>query len=676
MIDRQTIDKILDAADIVDVVSDFVTLKRAGANLKGLCPFHDDRTPSFMVSPAKNICHCFACGEGGSPLNFIMKHEKLSFPDALRYLARKYNITIEEKELTEEQKQAHTDRDSMFIVNEWANKWFQEQLYQTEEGRAVGLAYFRARGFRDDILRRFQVGYCPDRQESSMGSDALKAGYQERYLVNIPDEKDPKQSIGTGLCLKNEHTGALRDRFRGRVIWPIYSQSGRVAGFGGRVLDMATKGVNVKYLNSPESIIYSKRNELFGLFQARQAISKKDLCFLVEGYTDVMAMHQNGIENVVASSGTALTQGQIAIIHRLTSNITVIYDGDPAGIKASERGIDLLLAAGMNVKLLLLPDGDDPDSFGRKHTAQEYQQYIASHQVDFIHFKTGLLMEEAKGDAQALSSFINNIVRSIAIIPDEITRVLYVRQAAQTVQMSEKLISDAVLRQMKANREDWAKEQERRRRNEARNAPADTTTQPPTPAPIEEETYTSVDRKKEELLIQMVVRNGEKTIIELEEEDGGRRPLTLAEYIFYNLESDGLYIHTPVYSKILDEAVAHAHEEGFEANKHFTNHPDPEVSKAAFLLSTDLETLSKVHQTHRQDETDRKIEQLASTVDHLLCDIKLSVVRKQLQYIIQQVKDPAVKADKERFAKLLYDFKEKKEVERILAKQCGDRVMG
>lgn len=675
MIDKQTIDKILQTADIVDVVSDFVTLKRAGANLKGLCPFHDDRTPSFIVSPAKNICHCFACGEGGSPLNFIMKHESLTFPDALRYLARKYNITIEEKELTDEQKQAQTDRDSMFIVNEWANKWFQEQLYQTDDGRAIGLAYFRARGFRDDILKKFQVGYCPDRKDRSLGNDALKAGYKERYLVNIPDEHDPKQSIGTGLCMKNDHTGGLRDRFRGRVMWPIYSQSGRVAGFGGRVLDMATKGVNVKYMNSPESIIYSKRNELFGLFQARQAISKKDLCFLVEGYTDVMAMHQNGIENVVASSGTALTQGQIAIIHRLTSNITVIYDGDPAGIKASERGIDLLLAAGMNVKLLLLPDGDDPDSFGRKHTAQEYQQYIASHQVDFIHYKTGLLMEEAKGDPQALSNFINNIVRSIAIIPDEITRVLYVRQASQTVQMSEKIISDAVSRQMKANREEWAKEQERRRRNEARDPQADTP-QAGEPLPPMEEELMSTDKKKEELLTQMVVRKGEKVIIEVEEEDGNKRPLTLAEYIFYNLQGDGLYVHTPVYKRILDEAVAHAHEEGFEANRHFINHPDPEVSQTAFLLSTDQETLSKVHQNGNQPEEEDDTAQLADTVDHLLCDIKLGVVREQLKHIIEQVKNPAVKADKERFASLLNEFKEKKEVERILAKQCGDRVMG
>ena len=324
MIDRATIDKIMDAASIVDVVSDFVTLKRAGANLKGLCPFHDDRTPSFMVSPAKNYCKCFACGKGGNPVGFIMEHEQLTYPDALRYLARKYGIPIKEKEVSAEEIQARDDRESMFILNEWARDWFRHELLETEDGRAVGLAYFRGRGFRDDILNRFQVGFSPNDVKHTLADDALKQGYQEKYLVNIIDEREPKNSIGTGLCLKNAD-GKLRDRFRGRVIWPIFTMSGRVAGFGGRVLDAATKGVNVKYLNSPESVVYSKRKELFGLFQAKEAIRRNDLCYLVEGYTDVMAMHQMGVENVVASSGTALTTDQIRLIHRMTSNITVIF---------------------------------------------------------------------------------------------------------------------------------------------------------------------------------------------------------------------------------------------------------------------------------------------------------------------------------------------------------------
>ena len=429
MIDRVTIDKIMDAANIVDVVSDFVTLRRAGANLKGLCPFHDDRTPSFMVSPAKNYCKCFACGKGGNPVGFIMEHEQLSYPEALRYLARKYGIPIEEKELTPEEKQSQGDRESMFIVNEWARDWFRHQLHDTDDGMAIGMAYFHGRGFRDDIIERFQLGYCPDNRSHSMAEDALKAGYQEKYLINTIDEHDPKNSVGTGLCIKNEH-GTWRDRFRGRVIWPIFSMSGRVAGFGGRVLDAATKGVNVKYLNSPESVVYSKRKELFGLFQAKEAIRRQDLCYLVEGYTDVMAMHQMGVENVVASSGTALTTDQIRLIHRMTSNITVIFDGDEAGIHASERGIDMLLAEGMDVKLLLLPDGDDPDSFARKHNATEYQEYLKTHQVDFINFKTANTLASAQGDPVRLAQLISNIVESIAVIPDEIKRVLYIRQAS------------------------------------------------------------------------------------------------------------------------------------------------------------------------------------------------------------------------------------------------------
>ena len=463
MIDRLTVDRILDTANIVDVVSDFVTLKRSGANLKGLCPFHDDRTPSFMVSPAKNICKCFACGVGGRPVDFIMKHEQLSYYDALRYLAKKYGIEIQERELTDEEKQSQTDRDSMFILNDWAKDWFQNQLNNSPMGRAVGMAYFHNRGFRDDIIARFQLGFCPDQPNQSLAQDALKAGYQEKYLTNTINQKDPRLSLGTGLCLKNDN-GTLRDRFRGRVIWPIFTVSGRVAGFGGRVLDSATKGVNVKYLNSPESIIYSKRKELFGLYQAKEAIRKRDLCYLVEGYTDVMAMHQHGVENVVASSGTALTTEQIRLIHRMTNNITVIYDGDEAGIHASERGIDMLLAEGMNVKLLLLPDGDDPDSFARKHTATEYQQYLSKHQTDFIQYKTAHLMQTAKDDPNLMGKLVHSIAASIAAIPDEITQVAYTRQASQILQMEERLIANAVLKQRRAIEEEKRRDSEREAR--------------------------------------------------------------------------------------------------------------------------------------------------------------------------------------------------------------------
>ncbi len=680
MIDRATVDKIIEAANIVEVVSDFVTLHRAGANLKGLCPYHDDPTPSFMVSPAKNICHCFACGEGGSPLNFIMKHEQLSYPDALRYLARKYGIPIQERELTEDQKKAQTDRDSMFIVNEWANKWFQQQLYDTPEGVAIGLGYFRSRGFRDDILKKFQVGFCPDNRERPMGKLALAEGYQEKYLLNTPDEKDARLSIGTGLCLKNEETGQLRDRFRNRVIWPIFSQSGRVAGFGGRVLDKATKGVNVKYLNSPESLVYSKRNELFGFFQAKQAISRKDSCYLVEGYTDVMAMHQNGVENVVASSGTALTPGQINIIRRLTNNITVIYDGDSAGIKASERGIDLILSAGMNVKLLLLPEGEDPDSFGRKHTAEEFRQYIEQHQVDFLHFKSRLLVDEAKNDPQAESKMVNSIVRSIAIIPNEITRALYIRQAAKTTLLDERLITEAVNKQVRANLDELAKERER----EYRRAAGEQLPEQPAPAPENAaeaplvETHPQVrslqDKRKEGLLIQMIVRHGEKRIFSIQNEDEEEQILSITEFIYYNLAQDDLTLSEPLYRRILDEAMQHAEEEHFHPATYFMNHPDPQVAHLAYVLNTDHEQLSKKYDN--PDATTNEDTLLAEQVEHLLSDLKLGIIRQEIQEIVAQTKNPDIIRDKERYRALLLEFKEKKEIERILAKICGDRVLG
>lgn len=679
MIDRATIDKIIEAANIVDVVSDFITLKRAGANLKGLCPFHDDRTPSFMVSPAKNICHCFACGEGGSPLNFIMKHEQLSYPDALRYLAKKYGIPIQEKEQTEEQKKVQTDRDSMFIVNEWANKWFQKQLYETDEGVAIGLAYFRSRGFRDDILKKFQVGYCPDNREYPMGKTAIAEGYQEKYLINVPDEKDTRQSIGTGLCLKNEETGQLRDRFRNRVIWPIFSQSGRVAGFGGRVLDKATKGVNVKYLNSPESLVYSKRNELFGFFQAKQAISKKDRCYLVEGYTDVMAMHQNGVENVVASSGTALTPGQISIIRRLTNNITVIYDGDSAGIKASERGIDLILAAGMNVKLLLLPEGEDPDSFGRKHSASEFQQYIEEHQIDFLHFKSKLLADEAKNDPQAESKMVNSIVRSIANIPDEITRALYIRQAAKSTLLEEKLIQDAVTKQVRANLEEQARERERERRRAAGEAIPEGEAAAEQPAAIQHviapDNGTRIqDRRKEGLLIQMIIRNGERRVFCIKDEEDNEQVYSVTEFIYYNLQQDDITLSEPLYMKIMEEAMERINEEKFQAAAYFMNHPDAQIAHIAYVMCTDHEQLSKYHgESGTSADTDTM---LAEQVQYLLSDLKLSIIRQEIKELVAQTKNPEILKDKERYRALLNEFKEKKEVERMLAKMCGDRVLG
>ena len=407
MIDKATIDRIMDAANIVDVVSEFVTLRKAGVNYKGLCPFHNEKTPSFVVSPSKGYCHCFSCGKGGNVVGFIMEHEQMTYPEALRWLAKKYNIEIHERELTDDERREENERESLFIINEWALHYFQDNLLNTKKGQAIGMQYFRSRGFRDDTINRFQLGYAmPERD--ALARTALAKGFKEQYLID------------TGLCYRKED-GTLQDRYHGRVIFPVHTVTGRVVAFGGRILENNKK--LAKYVNSPESLIYHKSNELYGIYQAKHAITKNDRCYLVEGYIDVTSMHQSGVENVVASSGTSLTTGQIRLIHRFTSNITVLYDGDAAGIHASIRGIDMLLAEGMNVKVLLLPDGDDPDSFARKHTAQEFRDYIESHQTDFIEFKTNLLLRGVT-DPIKRSEAISSIVKSVSVIYKTRSRAL------------------------------------------------------------------------------------------------------------------------------------------------------------------------------------------------------------------------------------------------------------
>ncbi len=707
MIDRLTIERITEAARIEEVVGDFVTLKRAGVNLKGLCPFHDDRTPSFIVSPAKNYCKCFACGEGGNPVTFIMKHEQLSYPDALKYLAKKYGIEVKEKELTTEELQRNDDRESMFILNDWASAWFRRQLMDTDDGRAIGLSYFRNRGFRDDILEKFQVGFCPNSRQASMSRDALKAGFQERFITNTPNERDTRRSVGTGLAFKNDN-GELRDRFFGRVMWPIFTISGKVAGFGGRVLDAATKGVNIKYQNSPESIVYSKRRELYGLYQAKQAISKQDLCYLVEGYTDVMAMHQSGVENVVASSGTALTDEQIRLIHRLTGNIVVIYDGDAAGIKASQRGIDMLLRHGMNVKLLLLPEGEDPDSFARQRTAQEFQNYLKENQVDFIKFKTGLLMKEAKGDPMAMSRLTNNIVQSIAVIPDEITRSLYTRETAATMGLSEKLITDAVSKQVSVNREEWQREKERERRNATLSHLGGSDAPPPEAAPnagdITEEwvpptefeatgqasqeaatqpLQPGIDTKtqrarqlmdhKERELVCALVRHGEQR---LEIADGNETlSLSVAGYISQAMLQDGLQFANPLYAHMLALALDEEKRGGFVAERFFLSHPDEGVNALAFELATDREQLSKLHNRRTGKYEAPKEDSVPELVSHLLTDYKLEIIKQQLDELMSQLRRPDVMQDKEQYTRLMTRFMQLKDTEKRMSQIRGDRVL-
>lgn len=698
MIDRQTVDRILDAANIVDVVSDFVTLKRAGANLKGLCPFHDDRTPSFMVSPSKNICKCFACGKGGTPVHFIMEHEQLTYPEALRYLAKKYHIEIKEREQTDEEKAEQSERESLFIVNEWANEWFQNQMNDTVDGRAVGLAYFRQRGFRDDIIKKFQLGFCPDKYDAQWQA-ALAEGFNEDYILK------------TGLCIRNE-AGKTYDRFRNRVIFPIHTISGKVVGFGGRVLDSRTKGVSIKYQNSPESIIYSKKRELYGLYLAKQAIVKNELCYLVEGYTDVMAMHQMGVENVVASSGTALTHEQIRAIHRFTENIVVIYDGDAAGIKASQRGIDMLLAEGMTVKLLLLPDGDDPDSFARKHTAEEYQRYLQEHQVDFIRFKTDLLLAEAQGDPIKLSRLVNNIVDSIAVIPDEITRTFYIKETSQMLSIEERIITNAVAKVMKRLKDERQKTREREEQkvNTQPEGTQQGTTQAMGVSPEaqtltpEEEAFlagiipessddvksptTETDNtplrnvrrdserailQTEDLLLQMVVRYGEKVMCDVEDDAGESQPLTVAEFIDYLLTQDGLTLRNTQNRQILNEALEHIGEEGFRCDRYFENHPDLAIAEKANELGHDPETLSKIHEKGIPVKPEE--ERLMELLPHVMTDYKLAIVDDELQTLMRQMCEPTIISSKEKSAELLNRYQELKQVQGQLGKLRGDRVM-
>ena len=617
MIDQPTIDRILDAAQIYDVVSDFVTLRKRGVYYVGLCPFHDDKTPSFYVSPAKGLCKCFACGKGGNAVHFIMEHEQMSYPEALKYLAKKYGIEIKERELSSEEKIAQGERESLFIVNNFARDYFQNILKNHVDGRSIGMAYFRSRGFRDDIIEKFQLGYCTESHDA-LAQEALKKGYKKDYLVK------------TGLCYETDDH-RLRDRFWGRVIFPVHTLSGKVVAFGGRVLAGATKGVKVKYVNSPESEIYHKSNELYGIYFAKQAIVKQDRCFLVEGYTDVISMHQSGIENVVASSGTALTSGQIRMIHRFTNNMTVLYDGDAAGIKASIRGIDMLLEEGMNVKVCLLPDGDDPDSFARKHNATEFQAFIQENETDFIRFKTNLLLEDAGKDPIKRAELIGNLVQSISIIPEAIVRDVYIKECAQLLHVEDKLLVSEVAKRREKQAEQQAERAERERRsaNAARanaetgvngshtaatnpdaqqagypsqSLPAGLPSETPPPFPPEEEYVSFIPQegkegqefyKYERLILKMVVLYGERVMCNVTNEEGQETPITVTEYIVNDLKEDELAFHNPLHRQILTEAAERIHNEGFTAERYFVAHPDPVISKLSVELISNRYQLSK-----------------------------------------------------------------------------------
>ena len=643
MIDRATIDKIMDATNIVDVVGEFVTLRKAGVNYKGLCPFHDDTTPSFMVSPSKQICKCFACGEGGTAINFLMKHEQITYPEALRWLAKKYNIEVEEKELTEEEKKEQSARESMFIVNEWAMKYFQNILKNDPDGIAIGKQYFRSRGIRDDIIEKFNLGYSLQKRDA-LALAAQKAGYQSEFL-----EK-------TGLCIKGEK--GLHDRYAGRVIFPWFNVSGRVVAFGGRLLDARTKGVQQKYVNSPNSEIYVKENELYGLYQAKKAIAKEDRVYMVEGYTDVIAMHQCGLENVVANSGTALSARQIKLLRRFTQNITLLYDGDEAGIHAAMRGTDMLLAEGMNLQVLLLPDGDDPDSFSRKHSAQEFKAYIEQNATDFISFKTNLTVENVT-DPVKRSEAIGGIVKSISLIPDQILRSTYLSELSQRLGIKEQTLINSMNNMIRKDLEDKQKEREREAAIQEPEKPQEF---------IGLHTVDEQTHEVERLLIRTVIRDGEKVIYEnVETDDGEKINLTVAQYIAYDLGQDGLTFHDERYNRILQEAVEHSGEEGFKAETYFMQHPDIEISELAIKLAIDRHQLGKGFQLKERENG------LRQNVIHLVLDLRLDIIEKRLKEIQAQLKEAG--NDTEKVMALLTELKDTQQIRDAIAKQLGNDLV-
>ncbi|MDO5130720.1 MAG: DNA primase [Prevotellaceae bacterium] len=603
MIDRDTIDKIMEATNIVDVVSEFVTLRKAGINYKGLCPFHDDKTPSFMVSPTKGICHCFACGKGGNAVNFLMEHEQITYPDALRWLAKKYNIEIQERELSAEEKQQANDRESMYIVNEWARGYFEDILKKNPDGQAIGLQYFRSRGIRDDIIEKFKLGYALPKRDA-LSRAAVAAGYKEDYLVK------------TGLCYRRDN-GELVDRYAGRVIFPWFSVAGKVNAFGGRLLDSRTKGVQQKYVNSPESDIFHKERELYGLYQAKRDIAKQDHVYMVEGYTDVIAMHQCGICNVVANSGTALSIHQIKALRRFTSNITLLYDGDEAGIHAAMRGTDMLLAEGMNVKVLLLPDGDDPDSFSRKHSAEEFRKYIEDNQTDFIRFKSDVMLRGVN-DPIKRSEAITNIVRSISVIPNQITRDTYVHECADRLQINEQTLINTMNSFIRGDIEAAQKDQEREARRQASEAPASGV---PNPSPI----APASDNPIEVLLVQLILQHGGDIIYnDVKTADGEVINLTVAQFIDYDLSQDNLHFSNPIYQTILTEAAAHSGDEGFDPAAFFASYHDIEVSSVASRLTFNKYQLCRSLEMKPDEEAVR-----LNTI-HLLSEFRAHTVQNML----------------------------------------------
>lgn len=753
MIDRPTIERILAAADIVGVVSEFVTLKKAGTNYKGLCPFHDDSTPSFSVSPARNYCHCFSCGKGGTPVGFIMEHLQMTYPEALRWLAKKYNIEIQEKEMSPEEREKESERESIFIVNEWAAKYYQDVLYNDVDGRAIGMQYFRSRGFRDDIIQKFRLGFALD-DRHALPREALRKGYKAEFLLK------------SGICYAKEGeekkgADALSDRFHGRAIFPWISQSGKVVAFGGRKLDKATKGVQQKYVNSPETSVYHKASELYGIYQAKRAISKEDCVYMVEGYTDVISMHQCGIENVVANSGTALSHQQIQLLRRYTKNIVLLYDGDAAGQKATERGMDMLLEDGMNIKIMLFPEGDDPDSFARKHTPVQFKEYIHSHQTDFIQFRIATMLSSAT-DPVKRGEMISSVVKSISLIPDPITRTAYLQDCASRLHMSEAILNtrmNAFIVEAKREKEKTARIEYERQQNRGYGQQtsgnpqnqgqqnqgygqkvADNAQQekgyfaqgsnelPPESLPDDafsspQQNPSTVDERLRDIqhsngmqqginnynsgqqtigsyygqhyrpqpfspymsslakpsalnramsksdsiekdIIREVVRYGERIIKnDVSTEDGQTVSLTLAEYVFYNMQCDDLHFHNAIYTTILEEAMERSQDITFMAADYFSRHPDINISQTASALNFDQYVLSKSLEMKVTDEY------LLQHIDHLLLALRRDLVDVRLAEILKEIGQRMANPDS--LNALMEEYKRLTEISNSLAKKLG-----
>lgn len=673
MIDQSTVQKILDSANIVDVVSDFVNLRKRGINYVGLCPFHSDRNPSFYVSPSKNICKCFSCGEGGTPLHFIMKHEQLDYVGALKFLAHKYNIPIEEREETEEEKAKANERESLFIVNEFAGKFFQNQLFETEEGKNIGLSYFLERGLRVDTLKQFGLGYSPE-SRTALTEEALKNGYQEKYLIE------------SGLSIKYEDNKNTVDRFRGRVIFPVYTISGKIVAFGGRILGKKDK--TAKYVNSPENLIYSKSRELYGLYQAKRSITRENKCFLVEGYMDVLSMCQSGIENVVSSSGTALTTQQIKLLHRFTENITVLYDGDAAGIKAALRGIDLLLEEGLHIKVVLLPDGEDPDSFAQSHTAEEFNDFIKKSEVDFISFKTSILLADSSNDPIKRAELISDIVESIALIPEPIERAVYVQSTSQRLEIDEQLL----LSEVKKRREQRKKSQYGKAGHTAQvtTTPETTPLETGTESPVAlqttetEKPYRQINKDEIELLKQ-IIRNGNTLLrlgehINAEKEEDEYIPLSL--FIQQELYEEDILFGSTIFRTILDEAVSVCLAQQLDTVKYFTNHPSAEISRIAVEMVTDRYRLSKVYDRIGRVSVGKKENQEKKEAFELGLFVTREIYNIKNNYILEKIRDiqseiiEAQRSNKnDRIIELMHHIAELNELKAAFAQALGERTV-